>query len=172
MLDWLKQNLTYDELKFLKPTQKPFGKESKPVFVFDLNGNKLHECESILAASKLIGVDYQSIRYSVYNNSIFKKKYIFSFVDKFELPKKKAKPYRGHNDKPCYAYDIEGNFVEKFASITKAAQHFCCQRHSLDSAIKRKSLTRYGLYFSLSDKFQLPAPKFYNRNPLLRVYKR
>ena len=168
MLDWLKANLSQDEKRFITRNSNPFNKSYKPVFIFDLQGNKLFSCASLLEAGKVLGTNHQSIRYAVYKKSIYLEKYVISFVDKFELPPRKYKPYKGQNDKACFAYNVEGVIFKKFDSISKAAAHFGCPRHSLDHAIKRKSLTHYGYYFSLSDKFELPIAGKYNRNPLLR----
>lgn len=169
MLDWLRANLSKDEKRFITRNSNPYNKPYKPVFIFDLHGNRLYSCFSLLEAGKVLGTNHQSIRYAVYKKSVYLEKYVISFIDKFEMPARKYKPYKGQNDKTCFAYDLEGVFFKKFDSISKAASYFGCQRHSIDGAIRRKSLTRLGYYFSLSDTFELPIAKKYNRNPLLRL---
>jgi len=66
MLDWLKANLSQDEKRFITRNSNPFNKSYKPVFIFDLQGNKLFSCASLLEAGKVLGTNHQSIRYAVY----------------------------------------------------------------------------------------------------------
>ena len=69
---------------------------------------------------------------------------------------------------PVYQYDLFGCFVKKYNSTSEVAAEMKCPIVNIYSAIKRQSIYGGRWYFSRQDKFELPSPKKYNRNPLLR----
>jgi len=116
---------------------------SKPVYQFDLFGNLLHIWES---------VSYIHKTFKNYNISTLAKccrqkecktcyGYYWSYVNKFELIKFK------NSFKKCYQYDLEGNFIREWNSITEAAKFYNSKSSKIHKCMNKKHLIAFNCYW-------------------------
>ena len=92
------------------------------VYQFDLQGNLLNEYESILSASKVLGIDDSAIGYAIKNKTT-SEEYLWATVSSINLDEYTTKLQR----KEVYLYTLEGEFAYKFKSLSE-----CCKFLNID----------------------------------------
>jgi hypothetical protein len=99
------------------------GKNSKPILQYDLDGNFIKEWESIYECSKVLNISASNI--VCVCNPIRKEKTAggFQFKHKSNKIAKKIKPFvKRKTSKPILQYDLDGNFIKEWESISECAR--------------------------------------------------
>ena len=92
--------------------------KTKHIYQFDLQGNLINDYESILAASKILGVDDSAIGFAVKNHTK-SNGFLWATTKEIDL---KLFDNTDVQNKKVYLYTLEGEFYKEFPSITQCAQ--------------------------------------------------
>jgi len=170
LLDWCRDNLTSEERVYIRKKRVPFGRPPIEIHVFLIDGTPLKRFDSLLALSRELSIDWQSVRYCLRGKTTYKGQYYFSKEGVFDpsAPAKRESVYSGWNNKQVFLFNLNGENVEKTESAAAAAMRLGVKKHRVYQAILRQAVVNGAYYVSYSAHFDLPRPKKYNRNPLLR----
>ena len=122
-------------------------------YQYDLNGNYINEFDSFMDASKEINSSSSTI-----SNACKENMSSFGFywsIDKFDkLPKEYMRRSHDNSCKYVYQYDINGNYIKEYPTITIAAKKLNKEMNRISLALK-KGLIMDEYYFSFDklDKF-------------------
>lgn len=110
---------TIDKLTFLNK------KRSRKVMLFDLINKIQNEFDSIIELSKYLNKDKSTVCAAIKRNQIYKKRYLIIYKENFDkntdyLNIKILK--RNNNGKSVLQFDLKGNFIKEWKSITNAAK--------------------------------------------------
>lgn len=87
------------------------------VYQFDLQGNLINEYESILCASKVLGIDDSAISYAVKNKTT-SGEYLWATTNSININEYTTTLQR----KEVYLYTLEGEFAYKFKSLSECSK--------------------------------------------------
>jgi hypothetical protein len=169
-LDWCRDNLTSAERAYIRKKRAQFGKPPIEVHVFLIDGSPFKRFDSLLALSRELSIGWQCVQYCLKRKTTYKGQYYFSKEGVFDpaTPAKRGNVYYGWNNKQVFLFNLNGENVEKCESAAAAAIRLGVEKHTVYQAISRQAVVNGAYYVSRSANFDLPQPKKYNRNPLLR----
>lgn len=116
-LEWctLEYNVIHAHKNHLIPRRK-----TKPVYQFDLNGNKIKKWKSMSFASKETGIVLSSIYNCCIKKSSSAGGYFWSYDSVINKNEMSSKRYRIHR---CVKqYDLDGNYIATYNSCAEAAK--------------------------------------------------
>lgn len=145
----------------------------KVVYQFGNDGNFIDKFESETHASNFLSVNMSSIAQSIISKTIYKGKWFFSFVNKFD-PRERMKKNNRQKLQPIYCFDKNCKLVDRYYNIYEASAKTKVTETSIKSSIYRKTFCKKKYYFSLETTFSYPE-KGHNQNPVLNkvsVYKK
>ena len=87
------------------------------VYQFDLQGNLINSYDSILQASKILGIDDSAIGYAIKNKTT-SKEFLWAITETININEYSTSLQR----KEVYLYSLEGEFAYKFESLTKCSE--------------------------------------------------
>ena len=123
-----------------------FGKDSKKakkVYQYDLEGNFIREWGAVIEVAKHLSVHERQISRCACGRRPRWKEYLFFYTFKGS----KIEPYNKKVLKfnlPCYQYDLNGNFIQKWNTISEACSGINCKYATLHLAVCGKSKTSKG----------------------------
>lgn len=129
----------------------------KKAFVLDLKTNKITEGYSLKTLCKDINVPYSSVKWSLENKKAYKNKLLFSYSPNFNieeygfikpgmtpLEKKLSRRVKVKKDiytmRKIYQFDLEGNFIKEWKSISEAARFVNTTNSNIIRAAKGNSV--------------------------------
>ena len=168
-IDENKENNCINNLEWCTVSENALHKTRKgerKILQYDRDGNFIKEWKSIKIASIELNISYSTLQDAVKNNrycfNSFWRYYSENYPDKIEV---KISIYCG---RPVYQYDLEGNFIKKWNSITEVSNYFNVYPSLISRCLKgtTKSYKKY-LWRYYSDNFPLKI-EGYSKNSKYR----
>jgi hypothetical protein len=114
------------------------------VYQYDTNGNFVAEYQSVNEAQDLTGINNISVSANNKKNMCSAGGYIWTFKYYIKLPQNIIDKYDDRNfqrfNVPIYKYDIEGNFIEEYTSLSKITK-IRADRNCVRSVLKGETKT-------------------------------
>lgn len=134
---------------------------SKPIDEYDLDGNYINTYESAGYYSQCINSEYNnlSINHSCRTKRRYKDRYFRYKGD--EKPTKYVKP-KSTRIKKVYQYDLEGNFIKEYESVTQASKETNTNRTSIINCVNGIYKKANDYVWSYSNKINIDEinPKY------------
>lgn len=141
-------NYTFDNCQFIERSLNSRKDKIKAVLQYDLDGFFIKEWESAVVASKKLKINHSHIISVCLNRQGFKTAggYNWTYKDSNIINNKQI--IFGHR-KPVLQYDLQGNFIKEFKSLTEASILLNISRPGISHAILGKSKTASGYIWKL-----------------------
>lgn len=127
---------------------------AKKVYQFSLEGNLLAEYESLTEASIKYECSSSSIGSAVLDKTP-SMGYLWAETDSINVDDFKI----NENKVKCYLYDIDGNYLQEFESITKCAEFLEIKMETLSTYIKGRYCCNKLYYIALTKEDILELPE-------------
>ena len=122
---------------------------NKRVYKFDLKGNFIEEYESIKIAGKINNISLQLISFCCYGQ----RKAAGGFVWRYDKNDLYKYLFEIKNpEKEVYQFDLDGNFIAKYASCVVAANATNLHKSSIARCGRREYKTYHGFIWKYADK--------------------
>ncbi|MEB2775250.1 NUMOD1 domain-containing DNA-binding protein [Algoriphagus sp. D3-2-R+10] len=115
----------------------------KIIYQYDFEGNLINQFESVKEASKFSGILGSNISHTLYGRADSAGGFIWSFRN--DIPVK-------YNYKFLYQYDLDGNFIKEFKSISEASKETNILASSITQNAKRGSKSAGGFVWRYTKK--------------------
>lgn len=146
--DYTAQYVNSDD-KHRKPHSRNFGNKKKNVCQYDLEGNFVKEFESIREASESVGVSRNCISRALREKKTVSGGFLWRQVKVEKIfinleqktPRIISVPVKGTR---VGAFDDEGNFLEEFISLTRAAKWAGISRSAISLVVTKRQKTAGG----------------------------
>jgi hypothetical protein len=138
----------YEKKDKIEPYKKEIHPRSKKVYQYDLNGKFIREYISANQASKESNINCGGIcacclkRPRYYSAGGFIWRYNEDVKDKRNLPKKELTIPT--NEVKIYQYDLDGNFLKEYKSITEACKKYNIKHNTLSMCLNGGSKSTNG----------------------------
>lgn len=118
---------------------------STKVYQYSLDGSFIKEFPSMMEAERETGISNSLICACCKNKHMFTKKYIWSYEKFDKIEKIDLKEFRQKIVENCkkkvYKYDLEGNFVEEYSSLTEASEKNNINLKNISDCCRGKMVT-------------------------------
>lgn len=121
------------------------GMETKCIVQYDLNAIEVNRYKTIDDALASSGVEIPKIYHALTRNKHFGGGYLWAYINDNVAPYRRNKPVnKKTTNKPVVQYDIDGNIINIYDSLTSAANIFNKTSSNIFNCCKNKTQTAYG----------------------------
>lgn len=147
-----KNNLSQEELD--SRLNRP-DINAKECYQYTLNGKFIRSFESTTKAAKSINCGQSNIAATCRKETANSSGYIWRFADKYEYGKDlDEKDYKRihKSSKGVSQYSLDGEYIQNFENITKAANYIGCSTNEISKVCLRKNKTSHGYIWRYSNE--------------------